>query len=91
MQPNSPNHPVQQGQTTVHLTQSTTPFWLSQRPSYHCPGVSVPATFQPFTSVATVDASWQPSAIIGRTTPRNQDQVPNLCYHFGPYPGFPGM
>ncbi|XVF61434.1 hypothetical protein PTKIN_Ptkin08bG0129100 [Pterospermum kingtungense] len=90
LQPNSPNHPVQQGQPAVNLAQSTTPFWPSQRPSYHYPGISVPATLQPFISIATVDASWQPSAIIGRTTPRSQDQVPNLCYHFGPYPGFPG-
>ena len=90
LQPNSPNHPVQQGQPTVHLAQSTTPFWLPQQPSYHFPGVSVPATFQPFTSIATVNASWKPSSIVGRTTPRSQDQVPNLCYHFGPYPGFPG-
>ncbi|XVE86936.1 hypothetical protein DITRI_Ditri18aG0075200 [Diplodiscus trichospermus] len=90
LQPNSPNHPVQQGQPTVHLAQLTTPFWLPQPPSYHFPGVSVPATFQPFTSIATVDASWRPSAIIGRMTPRSQDQVPTICYHSGPYPGFPG-
>ncbi|XVF15360.1 hypothetical protein REPUB_Repub09cG0145500 [Reevesia pubescens] len=90
LQPNSPNHPVQQGQPTAHLAQSATPFWQPQQPSYHFPGVSVPAQFQPFTSIATVDASWQPSAIIGGTNPRSQHQVPNLCYHFGPYPGFPG-
>ncbi|XVF17451.1 hypothetical protein REPUB_Repub10bG0123100 [Reevesia pubescens] len=86
LQPNSPNHPVQQGQPTVHLAHSTTPFWLPQQPSYHFPGVSAPAAFQPFTSIA----SWQPSAIIGGNTPRSQHQVPNLCYHSGPHPGFPG-
>ncbi|KAK6237837.1 hypothetical protein QUC31_003306 [Theobroma cacao] len=86
LQPNTPNHPILQG----HLAQSTTPFWLPQRHSYQFPAVSVPATFQPFTSIPTVDASCQPSAIIGGTTSRSQQQVPNLCYHFGPYPGFPG-
>ncbi|XVE82991.1 hypothetical protein DITRI_Ditri16bG0050400 [Diplodiscus trichospermus] len=90
MQPNSPNHPVQQGQPKVHLAQSATPFWLPQQPSYHFPGVSVPAAFQPFTSIATRGSSWQPSAVIGGSTPRSQQQVPNLCYHFGPYPGFLG-
>ncbi|XP_021274776.1 uncharacterized protein LOC110409667 [Herrania umbratica] len=90
LQPNTPNHPILQGQPTLHLAQSTTPFWLPQRHSYHFPAVSVPATFQSFTSIPTVDASWQPSAITGGTISRSQQQVPNLCYHFGPYPGFPG-
>ncbi|MBA0618360.1 hypothetical protein Godav_027721 [Gossypium davidsonii] len=84
LQSNFPNHLVQQGQPTVHLSPSTSPFWLPQRPSYHFPAVSVPATFQPFT------ASWQPSPLIGGTSPRSQHQVPNIGYHFSPYPSFPG-
>ncbi|TYG46217.1 hypothetical protein ES288_D11G238500v1 [Gossypium darwinii] len=84
LQSNFPNHLVQQGQPTVHLAPSTSPFWLPQRPSYHFPPVSVPATFQPFT------ASWQPSPLIGGTSPRSQHQVPNIGYHFSPYPSFPG-
>ncbi|OMO56370.1 hypothetical protein CCACVL1_26591 [Corchorus capsularis] len=84
LQPNSSNHLVHQSQPTLHLAQSNTPFWLQQRPSF-----PFPATFQPFTSITTVDGSWQPSAILGGTTSRSQQQVP-ICYHYGPYPGFPG-
>ncbi|OMP01733.1 hypothetical protein COLO4_11651 [Corchorus olitorius] len=91
LQPNSSNHLAQQGQPTLHLAQSNTPFWLQHRPSFPFPAVNAPAaaTFQPFTSITTVDGSWQPPAIIGGTTSRNQQQVP-ICYHYGPYPGFPG-
>ncbi|GMJ03883.1 hypothetical protein HRI_004057500 [Hibiscus trionum] len=90
LQPNSHYHPVQQGQPAVHLAPSTSPFWPPQRPSFQFPAVTVPATFQPFTSMAAVGTDWQPSPMIGGTPPRSQHQVPNICYHFGPYPGFPG-
>ncbi|TYJ10749.1 hypothetical protein E1A91_A11G229100v1 [Gossypium mustelinum] len=84
LQSNFPHHLVQQGQPTVHLAPSTSPLWLPQRPSYHFPAVSVPATFQPLT------ASWQPSPLIGGTSPRSQHEVPNIGYHFSPFPSFPG-
>ncbi|KAK8498947.1 hypothetical protein V6N13_028969 [Hibiscus sabdariffa] len=90
LQPNSPYHPVQQGQPAVHLAPSTSPFWLPQRPSYQFPTVTLPATFQPFASMAAVGTNWQPSPTNGGASQGSQHQVPNICYHFSPYPGFPG-
>ncbi|KAL4333250.1 hypothetical protein GQ457_07G005340 [Hibiscus cannabinus] len=89
LQPNSPHHPVQQGQPAVHLAPSTSPFWLPQRPSCQFPAVTLPATFQPFTSMAAVGTNWQTSPTNGGTSQGSQHQVPNIYYHFSPYPGFP--
>ncbi|GLU20189.1 hypothetical protein SLE2022_364000 [Rubroshorea leprosula] len=91
LQPNANNHPVLQGQPTLRLAQSNTPFWLPQRSGYQVAGVNVPGTFQPFAPAATIDACWQASTVIGGNSLRNQLQVPNLCYHVGyPYSGLPG-
>lgn len=91
LQPNPVRNQVQQGQPPLHLAQSTVPFWLLPRTSYQVSGVNMPATFQTFTPMGTINGSWQAPAVIGVNSSRNQPQVPNLCYPVGyPYPGFPG-
>lgn len=86
--PHQPPYPLQ---TTPHLAQSTTPFWLPQRPGYHFTN-NPPAPFQPLTPIGTADANWQVSTLNGGgPSSKNQQQMPGFCYHIGyPYPGFPG-
>ncbi|KAH9712473.1 hypothetical protein KPL71_020065 [Citrus sinensis] len=91
LQPNPVRNQVQQGQPPLHLAQSTVPFWLPPRTGYQVSGVNMPATFQTFTPMGTINGSWQAPAVIGVNSSSNQPQVPNLCYPVGyPYPGFPG-
>ncbi|KAL5755180.1 hypothetical protein ACOSP7_023400 [Xanthoceras sorbifolium] len=92
-QPNPTSNQVQQGPPPpLHVAQSAMPFWLPSRPGYQSPAVNVPATFQTFTPLGTINANWQASAVIGGvTSSSNQPQVSNLCYPVGyPHPGFPG-
>ncbi|KDO78781.1 hypothetical protein CISIN_1g039139mg, partial [Citrus sinensis] len=91
LQPNPVRNQVQQGQPPLHLAQSTVPFWLPPRTGYQVSGVNMPATFQTFTPMGTINGSWQAPAMTGVNSSSNQPQVPNLCYPVGyPYPGFPG-
>ncbi|KAI9165585.1 hypothetical protein LWI28_016928 [Acer negundo] len=76
-----------------HVAQSAMPFWLPPRPGYQSTAVNVPANFQTFTPLGTINANWQqsPAVIGGVTSSSNQPQVSNLCYPVGyPHPGFPG-
>lgn len=92
LQPNPVSNQVQQGQPPLHLAESTVPFWLPSQPGYQVSGVNMPATFQTFTPLGTMNGSWQGPAVIGVNSSSNQPQVPNLCYPVGyPYPGFPGQ
>ncbi|KAK2656720.1 hypothetical protein Ddye_009772 [Dipteronia dyeriana] len=76
-----------------HVAQSAMPFWLPPRPGYQSTAVNVPANFQTFTPLGTINANWQqsPAVIGGLTSSSNQPQVSNICYPVGyPQPGFPG-
>lgn len=91
LQPNPVRNQVQQGHPPLHLAQSTVPFWLPPRTGYQVSGVNMPATFQTFTPLGTINGSWQAPAMTGVNSSSNQPQVPNLCYPVGyPYTGFPG-
>eukprot|EP00261_Vitis_vinifera_P017693 XP_010647477.1 PREDICTED: uncharacterized protein LOC104878599 [Vitis vinifera] len=87
--PHQQPYPIQ---PPPHLAQSTTPFWLPQRPGYHFSSTNTPASYQPLTPLGTADANWQVSTLNGGgTSSNNQQQMPGFCYHIGyPYPGFPG-
>ncbi|KAK0605727.1 hypothetical protein LWI29_030089 [Acer saccharum] len=79
--------------STGNQVQQGMPFWLPPRPGYQSTAVNVPANFQTFTPLGTINANWQqsPAVIGGVTSSSNQPQVSNLCYPVGyPHPGFPG-
>ncbi|XP_065875559.1 uncharacterized protein [Euphorbia lathyris] len=63
-------------------------FWL---PHQH-PGVNAPPFFHPFSPLGTVNANWQPSALLGSGTSLNDHtQVPNPHNQVGyTYPACPG-
>ncbi|EEF30395.1 conserved hypothetical protein [Ricinus communis] len=81
-----------EGHTLPHLAQSSTPFWLSQHPGYHLPGVNAPSIIHPFTPIGTTNSSWPASNMIGgEPLSKDHPQVPNLCHQVGyTYPSFPG-
>ncbi|KAJ9170495.1 hypothetical protein P3X46_018600 [Hevea brasiliensis] len=72
--PHLPLNPAShQGHALPHLAQSTTPFWLPQRPGYYMPGVNAPHA----------------SGLVGGgTSSKDHNQFPDFCYQVGyAFPG----
>ncbi|PON92137.1 hypothetical protein TorRG33x02_119560 [Trema orientale] len=85
------NHQVQQGQLPLNYTQSTPPFWLTQRNGLAFSGMNLPVTFPPFVPFGGTEVTWQAPAVGGGNASTTQPQVSSFCYPFGySFSGLPG-